>query len=125
MDQSPSSEHKIRSVDREISRLVWSSQYNATGSYILNKMSEVPTLSNHIDLTLILIHPSNFYLHFPNGPFGSRFLTKFLYILQPIQVTQASGSLPRAPSGVFTSVGTVGLPRLAVDEIFLSGIQVA
>jgi hypothetical protein len=44
---------------------------------------------------------------------------------QPIQVTQASGSLPRAASGVFTSVITVGLPRLAVDKIFLSVIQVA
>jgi hypothetical protein len=47
-------------------------------------------------------------------PLGSQ------YILQPIQVTQASGSLPHAASRVFTSVSTVGLPRLADDEIFIS-----
>jgi hypothetical protein len=41
------------------------------------------------------------------------------------QVTQASGSLPLAASGVLTSVSAAGLPRLAVDKIFIQGIQVA
>lgn len=37
--------------------LVWSSRYHATGSYILNKKSEVSALSNPIYLTFILILP--------------------------------------------------------------------
>jgi hypothetical protein len=46
-------------------------------------------------------------------------------MLQSIPVTQTSGSLPPAASGVYTSVSTLVLPRLAVDKIFFSGIQVA